>query len=174
MVFEEADIVHGLEARGYHTICIGGVGFFNKQTPLSCVLPGLFRESHWNPGLGVTNPQSTANQVDLAARLLAALGNEQRVFLFVNVSAIHQPNHIFAEHATADSPATQAAALAYVDRQLPRLFDLMAGRGPVMCIVCSDHGTTYGEEGYFGHRVAHPVVWEVPYAEFLLGSEVRP
>ena len=34
--------------------------------------------------------------------------------------------------------------------------------------MCSDHGTAYGEEGYYGHRVAHPVVWTVPYAEFVL------
>ena len=26
----------------------------------------------------------------------------------------------------------------------------------------------YGEDGYQGHRFAHPVVWEVPYAEFVL------
>src|SRR5260221_12372876 len=53
-VFEAPDIVSGLTAQGYHTVCIGGVGFFNKQSPLGCVLPGLFMESHWNPSLGVT------------------------------------------------------------------------------------------------------------------------
>ena len=35
-------------------------------------------------------------------------------------------------------------------------------------VICSDHGTAYGEDGYTGHRLAHPVVWEVPYAEFIL------
>ena len=44
-------------------ICIGGVGFFNKRTPLGTVLPGLFDESHWSPALGVTEPRSTENQV---------------------------------------------------------------------------------------------------------------
>jgi hypothetical protein len=33
-VFEAPDIVSGLAQCGYHTVCIGGVGFFNKQTPL--------------------------------------------------------------------------------------------------------------------------------------------
>ena len=28
-------------------------------------------------------------------------------------------------------------------------------------------GTLYGEDGYIGHRVAHPVVTHVPYAEIL-------
>ena len=45
------------------------------------------------------------------------------------------------------------------------------GPGPWLAVVCSDHGTAYGEDGYTGHRLAHPVVWEVPYAEFVLGAE---
>ena len=28
------DIVAGFRGRGYHTLCVGGVGFFNKLTPL--------------------------------------------------------------------------------------------------------------------------------------------
>ncbi len=44
---------------------------------------------------------------------------------------------------------------------------------PLLCILCSDHGTAYGEDGYHGHRLGHPVVWTVPYAEFLL-PEVVP
>ena len=48
------------------------------------------------------------------------------------------------------------------------LFAALQRRGPTLAILCSDHGTTYGEDGYTGHRLAHPVVWSVPYAEFLL------
>ena len=33
-VLDAPDIVTGLARCGYHTICIGGVGFFNKLTPL--------------------------------------------------------------------------------------------------------------------------------------------
>ena len=32
-------------------------------------------------------------------------------------------------------------------------------------IVCSDHGTLYGEDGFTGHRIGHPAVWTVPYAD---------
>jgi len=67
-----------------------------------------------------------------------------------------------------NTPATQAAALAYVDRQLPPLFQALQRRGPTLVIICSDHGTAYGEDGYFGHRINHPVVWTVPYAELVL------
>jgi hypothetical protein len=172
-VFNAPDLATGLAGRGYHTVCIGGVGFFNKQTPLGRVLPGLFAESYWAPELGVTDPHSTENQVALAEDVLGRLPRGRRVFLFVNVSAIHQPNCIFVEGAIEDSPATQAAALAYVDRHLPRLFAALRRRAPLLCILCSDHGTAYGEDGYRGHRLGHPVVWTVPYAEFLL-PEVVP
>lgn len=167
-VLDSPDIVTGLAGLGYHTICIGGVGFFNKESPLGKVLPGLFAESHWTPDLGVTEPRSTENQVALAAAILGRSPRERRVFLFLNVSAVHQPNRFYLEGAEEDSLASHAAALAYVDLHLPTLWAALSRRAPVFCIVCSDHGTAYGEDGYNGHRLAHPVVWTVPYAEFLL------
>lgn len=169
-VFEEANIVSGLAARGYHTVCIGGVGFFNKLTPLGCVLPGLFAESHWSPELGVTDPHSTENQIRVAVDSIDALSETRRLFLFLNVSAIHQPNCIFAD-ATEDTPESMAAALSYVDGHLPTLFSALRKRGPVLCVVCSDHGNAYGEDGYHGHRLSHSTVLDVPYAEFVLDGQ---
>ncbi|MGE3807329.1 MAG: STM4013/SEN3800 family hydrolase [Gemmataceae bacterium] len=167
-VLDASDIVSGLAGCGYRTICIGGVGFFNKQTPLGNVLPGLFQESYWSPELGVTCPQSTENQVRLACDKLSSVSREQRVFLFLNVSALHQPNYFYMQWAKKDTLASHASALEYVDGQLPPLMEAMQRRAPVLCIVCSDHGTAYGEDGYTGHRLAHRVVWTVPYAEFIL------
>lgn len=167
-VFDAPDLISGFAGRGYHTACIGGVGFFNKQNPLGNALPALFAESHWSPQLGVTEPRAPDHQVALACEIAARTPG--RLFLFVNVSALHQPNCHYLPGATADSPQTQAAALAYVDSRLPALFEAFARRGPTLFIVCSDHGTTYGEDGYYGHRLAHPVVWTVPYAEWLSES----
>ncbi|NNJ26241.1 STM4013/SEN3800 family hydrolase [Alienimonas chondri] len=172
-VYEEPTWIEALAARGYRTFCLGGVGFFNKRSPLCRTLPGLFGESYWSEATGVTGPDSTAVQVDLACELLAGTPKDRRALLFLNVSAIHQPNCLFASGpdgttATEDSPATQAAALAYVDRCLPPLFETLRGRGGALCVLCSDHGTAYGEDGYAGHRLAHEVVWTVPYAEFVL------
>ena len=173
-VLDAPDLVTGLAARGYHTICIGGVGFFNKRNPLGSVLPGLFAESHWSPELGVREPRSTEYQVALAVRRLDAIPHTQRVFLFINVSALHQPNRHYLPGATEDSRASHAAALEYVDGQLPPLFAALRRRGPAFCIACSDHGTAYGEDGYSGHRLGHPVVWTVPYADFTLTRETAP
>jgi hypothetical protein len=164
-VFDAPDLVSGFAGRGYHTACVGGVGFFNKQNPLGRALPALFAESHWSPELGVTDPRSPDHQIALACAIAARTPG--RLFLFLNVSALHQPNCHYLAGATADSPESQAAALAYVDARLPALFDAFARRGPTFYIFCSDHGTAYGEDGYHGHRLAHPTVWTVPYAEFL-------
>jgi hypothetical protein len=170
-VFDAPDIVTGLRHDGYRTICVGGVGFFNKQSPLGCVLPGLFDESHWSPELGVTDPRSTEHQVDLALRRVAEVPG--CVFLFLNVSAIHQPNRYYLNGATNDTLASHAAALEYVDGHLGRLFTGLRKRGPWFAVVCSDHGTAYGEDGFTGHRLAHATVWDVPYAEFLLEGEAK-
>lgn len=167
-VFDAADIVTGLAKLNYHTVCIGGVGFFNKQSPLGNELPKLFLESHWRPEFGVTDANSTAHQVDLAIDIIAKLPGEQRFFLFINVSAIHQPNKIFLPGAREDSIETQMAALAYVDGHLGRLFNYLRQRADTLAIVCSDHGTAYGEDNYYGHRISHPTVWTVPYSEFIL------
>jgi hypothetical protein len=165
-VLDADNLVHGLASTGYHTVCIGGVGFFNKHSPLGSVFPSLFAESFWSPQMGVTHPESTANQVRLAAECLDRLPSSRRVFLFVNLSALHQPNCFYEPGAVEDSIVTQRAALRYVDRELAPLFDALERRGPGFGILCSDHGTAYGEDGYHGHRLAHPTVWDVPYAEF--------
>jgi hypothetical protein len=164
-VFDAPDVVTALAAAGYHTVCVGGVGFFNGQSPLGSVLPGLFAETHWTPELGVTNPASFEAQVDLVERLAVTAP----LFLFVNVSALHQPNKHYLPGATEDTLASHAAALEYVDRHIGRLFAFATARGrPCFTIICSDHGTAYGEGGHSGHRLAHEVVWTVPYAEFIL------
>jgi len=168
-VLEGATIVEGLAARGYHTLCVGGVGFFNLRNPLGRALPALFAERHWHPSLGVTEPNAFENQIDVVERALTALPAGRRAFTFVNVSALHQPNHFYLEGGPArDTLASHAAALRYVDTHIPRLLAALASRGPAFVIVCSDHGTLYGEDGYYGHRVAHPIVTTVPYAEIVL------
>lgn len=169
-ILEAPSIVEGLAAQGMTTICIGGVGFFNKQTPLSRVFPSLFQQSYWRPELGVTNPHSTQAQLKQAVQVLEA--HPEPTFLFINISAIHQPNYFYLHQNTSnkrDTLESHAAALHYVDQQLPILQTALAGRTrPTFIICCADHGTTYGEDGYTGHRLAHEKVWTVPYLEALL------
>jgi len=161
------NIVTGLASMGFHTICIGGVGFFSKRDPLGSVLPAMFAESHWDESLGVTTPDSTRNQFQLAARLLDRLPVDRRFFLFINLAALHQPNCFYLD-AAQDTLASHEAALVYIDSQLPLLTEAIRRRGDCFAIFCSDHGTAYGEDGYHGHRLAHEVVWTVPYRDFTI------
>jgi hypothetical protein len=170
VVFDTPDIVSGFARLGYRTICIGGVSFFDRRTPLGRVLPDLFEESYWSPKMGPASPDSTAHQVSAALDRLQSLPSTERVFLFLNVSAMHSPHRHYLPGATHDSSRTQAAALAYVDRELSPLLRAFEERGPTFTILTSDHGTTFGEDGYRGHRIGHPLVWTVPYAHFMMGE----
>jgi glucan phosphoethanolaminetransferase (alkaline phosphatase superfamily) len=85
----------------------------------------------------------------------------------VNISATHPPTHGYVPGARADTVDTQAAALEYVDRQLPSLFGSLRERGRGgMAYLLSDHGTLFGEDSFTGHRIGHPAVWTVPYGEY--------
>lgn len=168
LVLDAPDLVTGVRAAGYHTICIGGTQFFDPGSPLGGVLPALFDEAHWSPATGVTSRSASALQLGLAAKRLAAQPADRRVLLFVNAAATHPPTRIFVPGARAESPATQRAALVELDRHLPVLIDAMRARGGAVGIVCSDHGTCFGEDGRTGHRFAHDAVWTVPYAEIEL------
>lgn len=181
-LFEGTHIMEGLEKVGYKTICIGGVVFFSKIGGIYDVFPNMFQESYWNPKLGVTNPKSAEEQVRLAIKLLEEIDSSQRVFLFINISAIHGPNYYYldkyknSQHQSnknriaskLDCVESQRQALKYVDQCLAPLFDCMKKRNRTFCIATSDHGTCYGEEGYEGHIVSHDVVWNVPYKHFFL------
>jgi hypothetical protein len=162
------NVIAGLRRLGYRSFCVGGVGFFNRRNPLGRVLPGYFEESVWQPSLGVTARDSTGAQVRAALGWLDTVRPGERVLLFINVSATHPPHAHYLPGAQADSPASQAAALAYVDTQLPPLFEALRRRGSCFGLFMADHGEAYGEDGRWGHRLAHPTVTTVPYAHFLL------
>ena len=162
--FEENDLITALRNRNYATNCIGGVGFFNKQTKVSQEFPSLFEESYWSVETSVTEKTSTKHQFNLAAKWVA---NEMRPFcLFINVPAIHQPNYFYVRKEKKDDIESHAAALRYVDSQLPILMKAIQKKGDCFCIICSDHGTAYGEAGHWGHRNGHSTVMEVPYIHF--------
>ncbi len=165
-VFDEPTLPEALAKRGYHTICIGGTGFFNPSSALGQVLPAMFSESHWSMELGVTDQESEINQIRVAIDRLAA--NASPTFTFINIAAIHQPNWFYGSMTPRDTIQTHQSALVAVDRALDTLFSYCRSRRKTFCIICSDHGTTYGEDGYFGHRCGHEVVWNVPYKEFMV------
>lgn len=167
--FSGSTIMEGLARDGYDTWCVGGVSFFDKRSEIGKVFPGYFQKSYWHPSFGCLVKDSTKNQVDFILKKLKEAPKEQRIFLYVNVDAIHYPNYYYIEGASEDSLATHAAALRYVDGQLGRLFgEWIRLRGNAFVICCSDHGTCYGEDGCLFHGIHHPMVDMVPYKHFFL------
>ena len=166
--FAGATIMEGLEREGYDTWCVGGVSFFDKRSDLGKVFPGYFKKSYWNPSFGCLVKESTKNQVDFIIRKLSQAG-EERIFLYLNIDAVHYPNYFYLDGETKDSPDSHRAALRYADRELGRLFEAwkkIRGGGFVICL--SDHGTCYGEDGCRFHGISHWAVDTVHYKQFFL------
>ena len=90
--------------------------------------------------------------------------------MYINIDSIHYPNSFYSENAKTDDVTTHALALRYVDSHINKLFDLFAKRGKTFCIMCSDHGTCYGEDGYNFHCVSHEIVYTVPYMHFFIDA----
>ncbi|MEZ6141375.1 MAG: STM4013/SEN3800 family hydrolase [Zavarzinella sp.] len=168
VVLPTDNVVTGFRAIGYHTICVGGVGFFNKRSPLGSVFTTHFHESYWSEETGVTSPTCTEKSVQAALEMLSRVPVGQYKYLFINIAAIHQPNAHYLPGCGTDCLESHAAALVHVDRALAPLWAGLQATSPWHCVVFSDHGTAYGEDGYNGHRLAHSVVWDVPYAEFAI------
>lgn len=162
-IFDEPTVPQALAARGYHTVCLGGVGFFSGQGALGTTIPGHFAESHWSPATGPGRRESATAQAQVAVDLLARLPEHQRLFLLLNLAATHTPTHIYLPGEHRDSVASQAAALRAADAALGEVFAAL--RRPCVLLVFSDHGDCFGEDGHWGHGVAHPLVMTVPYLE---------
>ena len=169
--FTEATFVQSLANKGYETICIGGVNFFSKRNELGRVFPSYFTKSYWLPTFGCTAPDSTEKQIDFALKKLENYSADKRIFMYINFSAIHYPNCHSVKGKTKDDKESHAAALRYIDSQLPRLFEVFQKRADTLVIALSDHGTCYGEDGYEYHCISHETVYTVPYKHFILTKQ---
>lgn len=161
--------MEGLEKDGYETWCVGGVAFFDRRSDIGKVFPGCFQKSYWNPSFACPVKDSTKNQVDFLLKKIDGADPGKRIFLYLNVDAIHYPNYFYLEGAGEDCYESHKAALRYADQELGRLFDgWKEKRGSAFVICLSDHGTCYGEDGCQFHGINHPIVNTVPYKHFFL------
>ncbi|MEW1544944.1 STM4013/SEN3800 family hydrolase [Streptomyces tsukubensis] len=161
-VFDAPSLLKGLNHHGYRTVCVGGVTYFSRGTPLGNVLPDMFDEDHWRPEFCSSEPDSTRHQVDQSL-VLAEQYAERPLFLFVNISATHVPHGHYIGDST-DSVRSQIAALAYTDSHLGRMIDRLTCDRHWLVIICADHGDAFGEDGYWGRGIVRPEVTDVPYA----------
>jgi hypothetical protein len=171
--FDTETWVEELASRGYRTICVGGVTFFNPGTALGRILSRRFQDAYWRPDFGPASRVSTVRQAELVESLVREAPPTEPFLLFVNVSATHEPTWIFANGTRRDSANTQAAALEQADAPVGRIVQALVDRGrPLLAIVASDHGDAFGEDGVRGHLIPHETVFTVPFAAAVV--EGRP
>lgn len=160
--FDNAENVpRGFASKGYHTIGVGGVGWFSTEVKSSSFWEGqYFQRFLYKASYNPVNPRAFEEQLEDLGSVLSSLNDKHR-FVFINVSSTHHP---YSNGDGTRSLAAQKACLAYVDRHLPKLVSFFA-KG-TLGVVCGDHGDCLGEDGLWGHNMVHEKVMTVPYAEF--------
>jgi membrane-anchored protein YejM (alkaline phosphatase superfamily) len=167
--FEGDNLVQGLANIGFLTLCIGGVAFFDKRSALGKIMPAFFKESYWSPRFSTRIKEGIKHQVDFLLQKQASLPQETKLFTYLNIATTHYPTTMYLDDAPREeSFASQLAALCYADAELARLFAAAKAQRPTFVMLFSDHGTCFGEDGFYYHGHSHAVVMNVPYKQFFL------
>ena len=169
------DLVQGLQDEGYLTIGAGAMNWFRQKSLTSSFEKFSFTGT------------DAERQIDF---LLEHLDPNRPFFGFINFGETHAPytfqgqpepcredvraRRMMWPPVEHDGPVgidniafqCQAAAAEFLDRCLARLFDSLPGN--TIVVLTADHGDCFGEDGYWGHAVNHPKVFEVPMAIFRL------
>lgn len=161
-------IPHTLRTNKVTTGCVGGVGWFNRASPLKN---------------GFQNFSYKANVIDGVATIMRFLNKEPFYGCF-NVGTTHRPYNcpdIPDSLKNVNGPKSgnnydniyngklqerQIICADYVDKQLLTLFIWLKKslQKPTIVCFCADHGECFGEDGCYGHGFYHPNVMSVPLA----------
>ena len=173
-VRSQGNLVTGLAEAGYQTVGAGAMDWFKQDT-----LTRGFQQ------FAYTGTDADA-QIDF---LCAHIDPSRPFFGFINFGETHAPfsykgkngrcpvdvrARIMTWPPVQRGPVGQASAAfdhqreaaEFIDARLPRLFAHLPA--DTIVIVTADHGECFGEDGYWGHGIHHPMVYEVPLAIFRL------
>lgn len=168
------NFIQGLANEGYQTVGTGAMDWFRQKS-----LTAGF-------GKFLYTGTDADRQIDF---LLENIDINRPFFGFINFGETHAPytyrgktetckDDVRArrmswppvEHgpvgAETDGFRCQVTAAEFLDTCLPRLFDDLPDN--TIVVLTADHGDCFGEDGYWGHGVNHPMVFEVPLAIFRL------
>jgi len=164
-----ANVVDGFKSLGYITIGTGAVEWFNDRLATSAPLIGAFEHFSFRGGSREDRIASAEKQLKWVSNMLARIDSTAPVFLFINFGETHNPFCLSTDEGK-DKTRTpygdvhrckqrQIRALLHLDGLLSHFGELHRFSQIVMC---GDHGTCFGEDGLWGHNVAHQKVMEVP------------
>ena len=154
-----------LRDKGYRTIAVGGVGWFNKRTPMRLGFEKFIHE----PDASIAT-----------SMFLEHLGKEP-FYGLLNFGATHRPYIVPGmppELKRIRSPKSgnnyrsefnkrllekQIFCLRHTDGLLGKLFEWLGSNKlrTVVCF-CADHGDCMGEDNCYGHGFSHPNIMTVP------------
>jgi FkbM family methyltransferase len=174
-IASDVNVVAGLAENGYQTVGAGAMNWFKQRsltqwfekfaytgTNAAGQIEFLRREiDPAKPFFGFVNFGETHDPFDFA-------GKPDRCPVEVQARLIEWPPVQNGVPVGSDSEAWQhqKRSAEFLDAQLPALFAGLPGN--TIVILCGDHGEAFGEDGYWGHGVNHPVVQTVPLAIFRL------
>jgi membrane-anchored protein YejM (alkaline phosphatase superfamily) len=163
----DSNLVAGLRDRGFQTVGAGAMNWFRQRS-----LTDSFDSFKL--------VRSADEQVDF---VLHELDTTRPFFAFINFGETHAPYHYRGKKTECRASVQardikwppiesgpvgrehegfghQAEAVEYLDVRVGRLIDGLPANTVV--VICGDHGECFGEDGYWGHGVNHPKVYEVP------------
>lgn len=158
-------VLRGLD---YRTVAVGGVGWFNKKTPMRLGFD-VFR---YEPKTTVAVPEFTGHLDKEPFYGLLNFGATHRPYRFPGIgnslARVRSPRSGNTYKTTkVDSKliSKQAACLTHIDQNLASVFDFLSTlkMRTVVCF-CADHGDCMGEDHCYGHGFSHPSVLTVPLA----------
>jgi hypothetical protein len=179
-VTSDGNIVTGFADRGYQTIGCGAMNWF-RQSPIR---------------IGFDHFEFTGTDADRQISFLVDRIDPSRNFFgLINFGETHHPfthrdkpaphpraHDILAANMSwppvergpvgREHPAfrEQVEAIEFLDSRLPLLFSQLPAN--TIVVLCGDHGECMGEDGYYGHGINHPKVFEVPLSIFRLDGGV--
>jgi membrane-anchored protein YejM (alkaline phosphatase superfamily) len=168
-----------LRSNGYRTVAIGGVGWFNKRTPMRLGFEDFVYETDGSAAI-----DEFVSRVDREPFYgLLNFGTTHRPYKVPGISGdlmrVKSPRSGNNYNSTFDRKLRdrQAACVTYTDRILVKLFDWLKSRKlrTVVCF-CADHGDCMGEDNCYGHGFYHPSVMSIPlgWTVFMPGGESYP
>lgn len=174
------NLIRGFRDQGFQTVGAGAMNWFQQESLTAGFEHFLF------------TGRDADRQIDY---LLSEIDPDRPFFGFINFGETHAPFTFKGktDHCPVDVRARrmtwppvehgptgraceafqhQVACAEFLDRRLPRLFEGLPG--DTVVVLTADHGECLGEDGYWGHGVNHPKVFEVPLAIFRLDRQLLP
>jgi membrane-anchored protein YejM (alkaline phosphatase superfamily) len=175
-VASDKDAIDGFRKAGFQTVGTGAMNWFRQTSLISS-----FEQ--------FAMLKDAEKQVDY---ILEKLDRSRPFFAFMNFGETHDPfdyrgksvpcpvrvqARLMSWPPSESGPVGrdheaywhQVESIEFLDRQLGRLFTALPAN--TVAILCGDHGECFGEDGYWGHGVNHPKVFEVPLSIFRLDRQ---